>query len=150
MKTQRYIWMTTLGLLLTAGAGAWSAENDQRPRQRQNQSGERPLRNRAERLETMARELNLTEGQKAQLREVWRKDAEKIRSIRQDENLTPEEKRTKAREAMRAMPDQLKKILTVEQFEKWQEMRGNRANRPAGGRARQDGRPRGPAQEGDN
>src|SRR5262245_60305969 len=50
-----------------------------------------------DRLETMSKELNLADEQKAKLKTLFQQEAEKARAVRQDTNLTPEQKREKAR-----------------------------------------------------
>jgi hypothetical protein len=54
---------------------------------------------------------------------------QKMREVRADKNLTPQEFGTKGREARAASDKQLKGILTAEQYEKWQNLVAQRGTR---------------------
>ena len=74
---------------------------------------------RRERMQEMARELNLTPDQIAKLQTIVREREEKLRQLRQDPSLSPEEKRLKLMTARAEIMAEVKKVLTPEQFEKW-------------------------------
>jgi protein CpxP len=86
-----------------------------------------------ERMQDTARELNLTEEQKQQLQTIIRTQAGKVRDLRQNTSLAPEDKRAKLRALRAEITAEVKKVLTPEQFEKWQAKQGQLA---AGGGAR--------------
>jgi periplasmic protein CpxP/Spy len=84
-----------------------------------------------ERMQETARELKLTPEQTARLQTIVRERAEKLRQLRQDTTLSPEEKRQKLMTARADLVSEVKKILTPEQFEIWRARQGEVAGRPA-------------------
>ena len=82
-------------------------------------------------------QLNLTDEQKPKVQAIMDAQRQKMRDLRQDTSLTPEDRRAK----MKALRDdevtQMKAVLTPEQFEKWQKMA------PVGIRERRNGPPQG-------
>jgi periplasmic protein CpxP/Spy len=86
-----------------------------------------------ERMQDFAKELNLTEEEKQQLQTIIRTQAGKVRDLRQDTSLSPEDKKEKLRALREEITAEVKKVLTPEQFEKWQAKQGQLA---AGGGAR--------------
>jgi Spy/CpxP family protein refolding chaperone len=80
-----------------------------------------------ERMQETARELNLTPEQTAKLQSIVRERAEKLRELRQDNSLSPEEKRQKLAAARAEIVSEVKKVLTPEQFEKWKARQGQTA-----------------------
>jgi len=84
-----------------------------------------------ERMQEMARELNLTPDQIAKLQTIVREREEKLRQLRQDPSLAPEEKRLKLMTARAEIMAEVKKVLTPEQFEKWRARLGPTAVRAA-------------------
>jgi Spy/CpxP family protein refolding chaperone len=78
-------------------------------------------------MQETARELNLTPEQTAKLQSIVRERAEKLRELRQDNSLSPEEKRQKLAAARAEIVSEVKKVLTPEQFEKWKARQGQTA-----------------------
>ena len=83
-------------------------------------------------------QLNLTDEQKPKVQAIMDAQRQKMRDLRQDTSLTPEDRRAK----MKALRDdevtQMKAVLTPEQFDKWQKMpqpgmRDRRNGPPPGG-----------------
>jgi Spy/CpxP family protein refolding chaperone len=85
--------------------------------------GERLAVSRAQMQET-ARELNITPEQTAKLQSIVREHSQELRALRQDNNLSPEEKRQKLAAARAEIVSEVKKVLTPEQFEKWKASQG--------------------------
>jgi Spy/CpxP family protein refolding chaperone len=83
----------------------------------------------------MLDQLNLTADQKPKVQAIREAQRQKVRDLRQDTSLTPEDRKAK----MKALRDdevtQMKAVLTPEQFDKWQKMS------PAGMRERRMGPP---------
>jgi Spy/CpxP family protein refolding chaperone len=75
------------------------------------------------RLMKMERSLNLTEEQKTKIKPILDEESLKIKTIREDAALTPDQKRAKVREIHSATYDQIKPVLTAEQQKKHDEMR---------------------------
>ena len=81
-------------------------------------------------------DLNLTDDQKTKLEEVFKKQGEKMRELRQDQSLSREDRRAKMQKIQEDSDPDIKKILTPDQYtqyKKLQEQRrqGGRGNRPA-------------------
>ena len=116
---------TVVALAVAAGALSLQpltrAAESREPAQR---VGEGRLAAARERMQETARELNLTDEQKQKLQSIVRERTEKLRALRQDNNLTREEKMEKFRTAREEINAEVKKVLTPEQFQKWQARRG--------------------------
>lgn len=93
-------------------------------------AGEGRLSAARERMQETARELDLTDEQKQKLQDIIRERMEKLRDLRQDSNLTREEKLAKFKAAREEITAEVKKVLTPEQFEKWQAKQGPVAESP--------------------
>ncbi len=79
-------------------------------------------------LQQALRELDLTEDQQTKLREFFTENTEKLRGLRDDASLTPQEKLAKFQEFQTAFRDKAKEVLTPEQFaELEKKSRGNAA-----------------------
>ena len=89
-----------------------------------------------ERMQDAARELNLTPEQKEKLQTIVRDRMEKLRDLRQDTSLSQQEKAEKFKTAREEIAAEVKKVLTPEQFEKWQARQGPLAQPAGGTRAR--------------
>lgn len=76
-----------------------------------------------ERLQEAMADLNLTDDQKAKLKEVFAGQGEKLKELRANTSLSPEEKMREFRAMQEKMDPEVKAILTSEQFAKWQEKR---------------------------
>ncbi len=111
-------------------------------------AGERPVRARGQagapggieqRVKSMNEQLTLNQEQQDKLKKLFTDQAAKTRDLRQDTSLTPEQRREKTTKLRTENQKMLKdsKILTDEQFTKWekfqeeQRARGQQ-NRPAG------------------
>ena len=84
-----------------------------------------------ERMQETARELKLTPEQTAKLQTIVRERAEKLRQLRQDTTLSPEEKRQRLMTARAELVSEVKKTLTPEQFAIWKAHQGEATGRPA-------------------
>jgi Spy/CpxP family protein refolding chaperone len=88
-----------------------------------------------ERMQETARELNLTPEQKEKLQTIVRERMEKLRDLRQDTSLSREEKLAKFKAGREEITAEVKKVLTPEQFEKWNARQGPLTQPEAGPRA---------------
>jgi len=77
-----------------------------------------------DRLQDTAKELNLTSEQKEKLQSIIRGQTGKLRDLRQDASLSPEDKKGKARAIREEITVEVKKVLTPEQFGKWKAKQG--------------------------
>lgn len=73
-----------------------------------------------ERLQEAAKDLNLTEDQKEKLRPIFQSLLEKGQALREDASLSPQERTEKLKALQEEFAPLFKKVLTAEQFEKWQ------------------------------
>jgi Spy/CpxP family protein refolding chaperone len=69
-----------------------------------------------------AKSLDLTEDQKPKFDAITKAALEKRKALREDDSLTKEEKKAKAKAIQEDTATQLKALLTPEQFAKWQAM----------------------------
>ena len=83
----------------------------------------------AKRMGFMARELNLTDAQKAQLKPMFQQQHEKMQALKSDTSLTPEQKQAKAKEIRAEGRKQFLTVLTPEQQQKLRDMRTRRGGR---------------------
>jgi Spy/CpxP family protein refolding chaperone len=77
-----------------------------------------------ERMQQVAAELKLTEEQREKLRAIIHDELDKLRGLREDTNLTREQKLEKLRSAREEISVRIKDVLTPEQFEKWKAKQG--------------------------
>lgn len=110
-----------IGSLVTFGSLARAQEKT--PQGRPNRAGVAGGASIQERMKQMAEQLNLTDEQKEKIKAVYQEEGEKMRALREDQSLSPDEKRTKFREMFQALEAKTKPILTPEQQEKWQKLR---------------------------
>ncbi|MGB7749654.1 MAG: hypothetical protein WBN75_20475 [Verrucomicrobiia bacterium] len=99
-------------------------------------AGQRPPGMRgAPNLDQLAHQLNLTEDQKTKVKPILDAQQQKMRDLREDTSLSPEDRRTKMQTIRQDTSTQLKAVLTPEQFDKYQQMTQRRrpGGSPAGG-----------------
>ena len=82
-----------------------------------------------ERLKKLSENLNLTDEQKEKLKPIIREQAGKIRELRQNSDLSREDKLAKFKELRQDMDKKIEPILTPEQKEKWKKLEVRRAKR---------------------
>ena len=75
-------------------------------------------------------QLNLTAEQKPKVQAILDAQRQKVRDLREDTSLTPEDRRAKMKAIREDEVTQMKAVLTPEQFEKYQQMTQRR--RPGG------------------
>jgi Spy/CpxP family protein refolding chaperone len=80
-----------------------------------------------ERMQESARDLDLSPEQKEKLQTIVRERMGKLRELRDDNSLTPQEKREKFQAAREGITAEVKNVLTPEQFEKWKAKQGQPA-----------------------
>ena len=122
MKTDR---QTLVALAAIAGALIFQplAQAADNKAAAQPASADRPAALR-DRMQDTAKELNLTDEQKEKLQTIIREQTGKLRDLRQDASLSPEDKKEKTRAIREEIMAEVKKVLTPEQFEKWKAKQG--------------------------
>jgi Spy/CpxP family protein refolding chaperone len=122
-------------VVMAAVAGALSfqplarAADDEAPAQPAGGNRAAALR---ERMQDTAKELNLSDEQKAKLQTIVRGQIGRLRDLRQDTTLSPEDKRAKLRALREEITVEVKKVMTPEQFEKWKVKQGQSEARGGG------------------
>jgi Spy/CpxP family protein refolding chaperone len=87
-------------------------------------------------LDQLSQALELTDDQKTKVKPILEARDQKLKDMRADTNLAPEDRRTKMRSIFEETQEQMKGVLTPEQFEKYQKMGPRqRRNAPPGGDA---------------
>jgi protein CpxP len=81
------------------------------------------LKHRAAIRQAVARRLDLTPEQKTKLQAGREKTVAALKALRADPNLTPEQKRTQARQTLEAARAEMRSVLTPEQQAKLKNMR---------------------------
>jgi periplasmic protein CpxP/Spy len=117
MKKLILIAVITLGALVTSGPVAQAADADA-PAQKG--------KGRADRLALMKTELNLTDAQVTALKPIMEKNATEMQKIRQNSDLSREERAAKSKTLSEAFAKEIKPILTSEQFTKWEKLNADR------------------------
>jgi Spy/CpxP family protein refolding chaperone len=88
-------------------------------------------------LDQLTQQLSLTDDQKAKVKIVLDARDQKLKDLRADTTLSPEDRRAQMQAIRQDVTAQLKAILTPEQFAKYQKMtpmgRGPRNGPPPGG-----------------
>lgn len=75
-----------------------------------------------DRMQEAAKDLNLTDEQKEKLKPIFRSATEKARAVQDDASLSPPERTQKLKALREESAPEVKKVLTPEQFEKWQSL----------------------------
>ena len=132
MKLYKLSLMAALaaGLVLASGGLASAQENKD--------GKKKGFMNAEQRIERMSTDLNLTDAQKTKLKAVFEDQTKKMRELREDTNLSQEQRQEKMRAFREENDKKMKEILTPDQFEKWQKQReqfGKRGERKGEGKA---------------
>lgn len=134
MKATRISLIAALiaGVLLAYSPAASAQDKDKeakpgtkreaRPGRPGGPGGERGPEAMKERMNKMAEELKLSEEQKTKVEAAMKAQLEKRRAIGQDSSLSDEQKREKGRALREDLNKEMKKILSAEQFAKWEKM----------------------------
>ncbi len=133
-----YVLITGALLLFTAGAVCQNQPSGQE-QQAPPGPGRRGMMMQSpqERLDTMAKQLNLSDEQKTKIKPILEQEHEKMQSLRQDTSLSREDRMSKMMEIRKSATDEIKKELTPDQQKKFDEMRPM----GPGGRMRPQGPP---------
>jgi periplasmic protein CpxP/Spy len=133
---KRVICLAAFCALLMFSVGATAQEGGPPKGERQGQGRGRMMQTPQERVDRLATELNLTDDQKAKVKKIFEAEADKMKTLREDQSIPQEEKRPKMMEIRKASSDQLKALLDKEQQKKYEEMQAKmQERRPGGGEA---------------
>ena len=81
-------------------------------------------------FERMAEQLNLTADQKTKVKSIEDTRRQKMLDLRNDTSLSPEDRQAKRKAVAEDMSQQMKAVLTPEQFDKWQKTSPMGTRRP--------------------
>ena len=132
MSTPRLSWMavavlaTTLSTAALIGADDPGSEAKPKAARKQEEGGSQVRERGRDRMQQIAQELNLTADQKTQLKPIFKKEADKLKALRDDTSLTREQRQEKVKAIREELRKEVKPVLTAEQAEKWQKMRQER------------------------
>jgi Spy/CpxP family protein refolding chaperone len=87
----------------------------------------------AERMQNLARQLNLTDAQKEKIEPILLDSAKQVDALRNDNSLTREQRFAKFRQIHESTLTQIRPVLTDEQQKKLDAMVAQMHQRPAGG-----------------
>src|SRR5512138_2862944 len=127
MNTSRRYWMAVVALATALNTGALIAAEstgsaggaDQpKPARKQAPAGDQVRERARDRMQVVAQELNLTEDQKTQLKPIFKKEADKLRALREDTALTREQRQEKLKAIREEFQKEVKPVLTADQWEK--------------------------------
>jgi periplasmic protein CpxP/Spy len=119
------------GLLAIASTGSAQSTNTN-----SNNRQERRGPNVKQRIERLSNELKLNDDQKAKVTALFEKEAKEGRELREDKNLSRDERREKGRAMRQTVDKEMKTILTPEQLEKYKQLREQMRERRQGGAGR--------------
>ncbi len=121
---KRSALLAALGAALTLPAAFAQTENapSGATGQGEHKHGDRMARHQ-QMEDQMAKELNLTDAQRAELKTFHEQQKAKMDAIRDNDQLTREEKRAQMKSLMEERKAKMNSVLTAEQKTKWKELR---------------------------
>ena len=84
---------------------------------------------RGDRLKSVAEQLKLTDEQKEKLKPIFQEERKKVRELRDNKDLSRQDRVAKLKEIREDVTSKIKPILTPEQLEKWNKLRSERPGR---------------------
>ena len=118
-------WNRLAALLLGSMVGVLpvsrAADGDTKPADKPQVSGRAA---RGERLQGLSEQLKLSDEQKEKLKPILQEERKKIREVRDNKDLSRQDRLAKLKEVREDLASKIKPILTPEQLEKWNKLRG--------------------------
>jgi len=121
-----------VGSLFASGIPSQAQENTNAPAAGAPPGGMRVRPN----FDTLAKNLELTDAQKPQVKVIFDEQQQKMKALRADTSVAQSDKRAKAKEIRDAASEKLKTILTPEQYAKWEKNGDGYASTSDGGSCR--------------
>jgi Spy/CpxP family protein refolding chaperone len=97
--------------------------------------GKSVAKSRQSQIDRMTEQLKLTDEQKTKLQPILKEETSKLRELRQDTNLTAEQRRDEVRELRTQYFAKVKPILSTEQFEQFKKSQQQTGRGPRGAKA---------------
>src|SRR5437870_1136701 len=120
MNVKRPILMTVFGSLL-ALAPSVPADDPKPADSAPARPERRSFSGRVDRLQQVGEQLKLTDEQREKLKPVFQQEAKRIRELRQNKELSRQDRLAKLRETRKETEEKVKPVLMPEQLEKWKE-----------------------------
>ena len=125
------------GLLFTAASMAVAQEDgtsdgQSAPSTQQSEQGGHRGMGPTQRVERLAKQLNLTSDQQAKVQGILQKQQTSMQNIRQDSSLSPQDRRTKMMDIRSATDAQIRAVLTADQQQKWDQTQESHQQRRRG------------------
>ncbi len=118
MQLRKAVWAVVLGAGLACSSGVVLAQDCGAKGQMKEDMSSADAH-----LQSMAKQLNLTDDQKAKLKPILTSQMEEIQGVKNDTSLTPQQRRSKMMEIGEKYRPQINGVLTPEQQAKWKAMR---------------------------
>jgi len=122
MKAMHTLSAAILGTLLTGAAFAQATDTTQSTDQNAAQTAKSDKAERKSHMDKMAKELNLTADQQAQLKTIHQDAQQQKQAIQKDSSLSADQKKAKMNELREQTKSKTEAILTPEQKEKMEQM----------------------------
>jgi hypothetical protein len=85
-----------------------------------------------QRVERLAKQLNLTADQQAKVQGILQKQQTSMQNLRQDSSLSPQDRQTKMMDIRSVTNTQIRAVLTADQQQRWDQMRESHQQRGRG------------------
>ena len=148
MKKLSWQILTVISLGGACWLGSVAVAADPKPERRPPGAGAPGDGGVRERMQRIAEELKLSDNQKAEVRSIMQEQGEKMRELREDKDLSQEQKLAKFRDWREATGKKINAVLEPEQQKKWAGLRDSFLPGP-GGRGADGAPPAGGAPGGD-
>src|SRR5258705_9715550 len=114
-----------LSTILTAYVPLRAADDDPKAKdaKSKDQNASKAANARGLRLKEISEQLKLSDEQKEKLKPMFQERAKKVRELRDNKELSREDRVAKVKELQSNFDGKLKEILTPEQLEKWNKLR---------------------------
>lgn len=139
MKSTKTLFLAALavgGLMASIPLHAQDSSTNNMPMAGSSTNATRMLHAHTANVDKMAQVLGLTDQQKSQVQTLYTEQSQKVRAIIQDTTLSRDDKRNKIMDLRKESSEQMKSILTPEQYQKWNSAMQSRMRRmtpPQGG-----------------
>ncbi len=135
MKLNKTLMMVALAAGSLFASNPLQAQDAPKDKPADNQPAAPPAgaRHPAFSLDSIAKQLDLTDDQKIKIKPIIEDSQKQIAELRKDASLAPEDRPAKVKAIREATSTKLKEILTAEQFAKWEKMGAGMRRGPGAG-----------------
>lgn len=122
MNQRKFVFAILLSVLLLFALSVVAQEQAPPSGQEQQQPRRPMMQTPQERLDNLAKELNLTDDQKAKIKPILEDEHKQMQALRSDTSMSPEDRRAKMMQVRDKMNDSIKAVLDKDQQKKYDEM----------------------------